>query len=167
MNIPVQPGIELFLLFLLLFAIFWCGIMAFISFIGGWHELAKSFPAEENIFRITSRNEGERFRCASMTMGPKYFPTNYGNCLTIDVSREGIGIRIWPVFRFLHPPLLIPWLQVEGCVRENFLLIFTRTALSLNTQRHALRFSGRAGKAIFEEWLQRVGGSSIDTQATS
>jgi hypothetical protein len=165
MNLPAQPGPELLLLFLLLFAIFWCGVVATISFIGGWHGLAKSFRAEERMFRIANLDEGERFRCASMTMGPKYFPTNYGNCLTIRVSCEGIGIRVWPLFRVLHPPLLIPWHHIERCEREKFLLIFSRTAAYLSNRQNALCFYGTAGEAIFNTWLQRAGANSSDVPA--
>jgi hypothetical protein len=151
---------------LLLFSILWCGIVAFISYIGGWHQLAKSFRAEEKIFRVTNWDKGERFRCASMSMGPKYFPTNYGNCLTIHVSCDGIGITVWPLFRCLHPPLLIPWLNIERCEREKYLLVFSRTAAYLS-DRHPLCFYGRAGKAIYNSWLQRVGAASSVVRATS
>jgi hypothetical protein len=157
MNLPAQPGPELLLVFFLLFAILWCGGIASISVIGGWYGLAKLFRAEERVFRIAEAEEGERFRCASMTMGPKYFPTNYGNCLTVHVSRDGIGIKVWPLFRFLHPPLLISWHHVEKCEREKFFLILSRTAVYLRNRHHSLCFYGSAGKAIYNRWLQQGG----------
>jgi hypothetical protein len=166
MNLPAQLGPELLLLLLLLFSILWCGIVAFISFIGGWHQLAKSFRAEEKVFRVTKGDQGERFRCASMTMGPKYFPTNYGNCLTIRVSCEGIGITVWPLFRCLHPTLWIRWPHVERCERGKYLLVFSRTAAYLSN-RHPLCFYGRAGKAIYNAWLQRVGADASEIHAIS
>jgi hypothetical protein len=166
MNLFAQPGLDPLLRVLLLFPIFWCCVVASISFIGGWHALAKRFRAEEKIFRIAESDDGKRFRCASMTMGPRYFPTNYGNCLTIRVSREGIRIKVWPMFRIFHPPLLIPWPDIESCEREK-LLFFSRTAVYLNGRRHAMRFSGAAGQEIFSAWWQRFGPKSSAVRADS
>jgi hypothetical protein len=37
----------------------------------------------------------------------------YGNCLTVGASPDGFYLAISPLFRFRHPPLLIPWTEVE------------------------------------------------------
>ena len=108
MNVVAAPGVAIALLFLLLSPIFWSGIIAGIAYLGGWHALARHFRLEQTTFRISDAADGKRFRCASMSMGPKNFPTNYGNCLTIRVHSEGIDLKVWPIFRILHPPLRIP-----------------------------------------------------------
>jgi hypothetical protein len=160
MDFPAQVGlaetIGFFVGFVVMFPVFWCCVMAFISFFGGWHALASSFRAEEKIFRIPELNQGKRFRCASLTMGRKYFPINYGNCLTIQISNEGFRNKMWLLLRFLHPLLFIPWRNVERCKREKVLLFFSRTAVYLNNRQHPLRFQGAAGKEIFDVYSQQV-----------
>ena len=38
---------------------------------------------------------------------------NYNNCLTFGAGAEGLFINIFPIFRFRHPPLLIPWSEIK------------------------------------------------------
>jgi hypothetical protein len=167
MNVFAQPGPATAILFFLLFSIIWCCVIAAIACIGGWRELARSFPAEQTTFRISGADDEQRFHYASMSMGPKYFPTNYGNCLTIRVSGEGIDVKVWPMFRVLHPPLRIPWQAIQRCERETFFLAFQRTAICLENQRDAVRFYGAAGKKIFEAWSQQQAPKLSGGRATS
>jgi hypothetical protein len=58
----------------------------------------------------------ERYPAASVPDGQKFSMqyvafrwVEYNGCLTIRVSPEGLYLAIWPLFRFAHPPLLIPW----------------------------------------------------------
>jgi hypothetical protein len=37
----------------------------------------------------------------------------YNNCLDIGADRESLYLAVFPVFRFMHPPLLIPWHQIK------------------------------------------------------
>ena len=167
MNAPVQPDLTLLILCFILFTVIWCGVVGVISFIGGWHGLAKSFRAEETTFRVASLDDELRFRFASMTTGPKYFPTNYGNCLMVHVGGTGIQIAVWLPFRFLHPPLHIPWESVERCEPKRFFLFFPRTVVYLRNRRRPLCFFGRAGKAIFDTWLQQTTSETSPASAAS
>ena len=38
-----------------------------------------------------------------------FFGCNYSGCLSVCVGEDGIGVKVWPLFDVLHPPLLIPW----------------------------------------------------------
>src|SRR5260370_34286822 len=38
---------------------------------------------------------------------------NYKNVLTIGVSQEGLYLAVVSLFRFMHPPLLVPWSEVR------------------------------------------------------
>ncbi len=91
--------------FLPLFVVVWCGIIALLSFKGGWHALAKLYPAQ-------SQTPGESFWFTSMALGVGRAPVTYSNVLFIDLSPEGIGISILLPFRIFHPRLLIPWMAV-------------------------------------------------------
>jgi hypothetical protein len=132
--------------------VFWCLVVASISFIGGWHALAKSYRREESMFRIAGANEGEQFRWASLSMGPPFFPTNYGNCVTVFVGELGIGLQVMPLLRMLHPPLLIPWDAIEKCELDKEMLIFSRVKVEVGVLPHALRIYGRAAQAIESAW---------------
>lgn len=149
MNAPLPLGAEMWLLLLLLG--FWCAIIALVSALGGWHRLARMFPAEQTSFRI-SDPDAARYYFASMSMGPPYFPTNYGSCLTIAVGNAGIELRVALPFRFLHPPLLIPWNAIECCERDRYLWCFQCTRLQLISVPHPLCIYGRAAQDIYDRW---------------
>jgi hypothetical protein len=148
------PGLQP-LPFLLLFLLGWCGITVSISLVGGWHALAKKYRLEKTSFHIEENTGEKRFRCASMAIGPAYFPTHYGNCLTIGVSSRGILLRAWPLLRLMHPPLMIPWSDVEKCEMASEYLIFKRTSIYVCGTTAPLRFYGRAGTEIFSAWSRR------------
>ncbi|MGH9564904.1 MAG: hypothetical protein ACRD4I_02870 [Candidatus Angelobacter sp.] len=40
------------------------------------------------------------------------FIATYGNCLVVGGSSEGLYLAIMALFRFRHPPLLIPWTEI-------------------------------------------------------
>ncbi|WP_254507375.1 hypothetical protein [Anatilimnocola floriformis] len=86
----------------LAFALWWCFIIWVISFIGGWRALAKRFG-------VRQLPPGKKYHLQSAAFSKGGLPCNYGNCLTMIVAEQGLGIAIFPAFRPGHPPLLIPW----------------------------------------------------------
>src|SRR5215467_6210410 len=90
------------------FAVFWLVLTGALSFLSGWRELAKRFRSNETI-------EGERFRFRSAAVGWPAFPVSYGGILFATVGPRGFTLSILFPYRFLHPPLVIPWSQVERC----------------------------------------------------
>jgi CRP-like cAMP-binding protein len=48
-----------------------------------------------------------------MQSGQMRFLTNYNNVLTLGVSPEGLFLASMFLFRFMHPPLLIPWSEIK------------------------------------------------------
>ncbi len=130
--------------FLPLFALAWGVIMALLSFKGGWHALAKLYPAQ-------SQTPGESFWFTSMALGVGRAPVTYSNVLFIDLSPEGIGISILLPFRIFHPRLLIPWMAVDDCKSEKFWL-GTYTAVYLSKPKTRLLFGRRLGKRVNEYW---------------
>ena len=49
---------------------------------------------------------------------------NYGSCLTVVVSPVGLYLRVLPLFRVGHPPLLIPWADLHGLREKKFLWLW-------------------------------------------
>lgn len=124
------------------FAVLWLGISGLLSFAGGWHQLASRFEA-------SSRIDGETFRFASMSLGSGLFPVSYGNCLFITVGRSGVRLSILFLFRFLHPPLFIPWSSVEAVQPEKFWFL-TYTAVRIRGFNKRMLFPKRVGKKLME-----------------
>jgi hypothetical protein len=152
------PNLDWEFLFLAvpLFIGIWSAVLAFVSLIGGWHGLAKLYRREETTFSIGDDRPVEKFGWTSLKMGPKFFPTNYGNCITVSLSDDGIGLRVMPLFRPLHPPLLIPWTSIESCQRGKEIQIFDRAVIQVQGVAHQIRIYGRAARAIERLWTARM-----------
>ena len=48
-----------------------------------------------------------------MQSGQMRWRVNYNNVLTIGVSEEGLYLACMFLFRFMHPPMLIPWDEIK------------------------------------------------------
>jgi hypothetical protein len=97
----------------------WLLVSAIISYIGGWTTLAKRF-------RMKTSFVGERWAGQS---GQMRWLAGYGNCLTLGCNPEGLYLATMPLFRFRHPPLLIPWEEIAISRREILFLSFVRFGL--------------------------------------
>lgn len=150
--LPPLPNWLMSFVWILLWIGLWCLVVAAISLIGGWNALAKSYRRGESTFRIAGQEEGVRFRWASLSMGLPFFPANYGNCVTVFVGEQGIGVNVMPLFRVLHPPLLIPWNAIEKCKLDRWLRVYWRATVNLRDLRYPVCFYGRAGKEISRAW---------------
>ena len=164
MNPPLPPAPDPWLLVVGIVCVvgFWCLVVAMISVIGGWHSLGKTYRAVETIFRIAGGNEGRRFRWASLSMGPRYFPTNYGNCVQVAVDDQGIGLKVWLIFRILHPPLMIPWSAIKHCDLDKLFFFYWRATVWLNDRRQPIRFYGSCAQEIERAWSQQNRSGSTD-----
>ena len=91
---------------ILIFAGLWLFMSAFFSFLSGWSSLASRFRALE-------RPEGIRIRSQVKQIG--LAPENQVTHMV--VSSAGLYLYASIFFRFMHPPLLIPWSSV-GKPRE-------------------------------------------------
>ena len=97
----------------IVFAGFWCFVIFMMSLLGGWAALARNYRAVEI-------PEGKRFLFQSASMGS----VNYGSCLTVVVGSAGLYLKVFPLFRFGHPPLLIPWTDLHDLRERKFLWLW-------------------------------------------
>jgi hypothetical protein len=97
----------------------WLLVSAIISYIGGWTTLAKRF-------RVKPPFTGTKWTGQS---GQMRWIAGYGNCLTVGVSSEGLYFATMPLFRFRHPPLLIPWTEIAVTRRRILFFQFVRFGL--------------------------------------
>lgn len=80
---------------------FWCFVLWALSALGGWNSLAGVYPARE-------RSGGATYYMQTGFVGA----VCYRSCLNFRVSPAGLYLSIVPLFRFAHPPLLIPWSDI-------------------------------------------------------
>ncbi|MEN6331728.1 MAG: hypothetical protein ABFD57_07065 [Smithella sp.] len=90
-------------MFAMSFIPIWLFVCLILSRVGGWKKLAQ-------VYRYDGQFSGNRWRFRSCRMNRF---VNYNNCLTFGAGAEGLYINIFPVFRFHHPPLLIPWSDIK------------------------------------------------------
>ena len=83
--------------------IIWLLVGAINSYAGGWFSLAR-------VYRTRVVFNGARWR---MQSGQMRWLANYNNMLTFGVSRQGLYLASMFLFRFMHPPLLIPWSEIK------------------------------------------------------
>jgi hypothetical protein len=100
--IDANPSALIFL-FPTFAAVLLCTIFFVISRIGGWATLARRFRATEPFYGETWGWQSAKFRgwC------------NYNNCLTVGASQEALYLSVMIPFRLFHPPLMIPWREIE------------------------------------------------------
>lgn len=158
MNFPLPPNLAPWtpVFAAAAFVVFWCTIIAVISVMGGWYRLSRLYPAGDTSFRIEDEHQSRTFRWASLSLGPRLLPTNYGNCVTVVVSDEVVQISVIILFRTLHPPLFIPWSAVRNCSLDRHFMIFTRATVEVAGSTHPLRFYGSCAREIDLVWQSRA-----------
>src|SRR5260370_38204101 len=85
-------------IFPIYFLCLWFLVAATISFVGGWLSLA-------NAYRTRVPFNGTKWR---MQSGQMRWRGNYKNGLALGVSPQGLYLASMFLFRFMHPPLLVP-----------------------------------------------------------
>lgn len=135
--------------FIPVFVVFWLVITGLLSIFGGWYSLSKQFQTSSSI-------DGQRFRFASGSFGRYPFPvTAYGNCLLVTVADTGFRIAIVFPFRFLSPPIFVPW-EAVGAVESRTFLFFKYCVIRLRRGWPAIAIRGAASGAIAEMFARHA-----------
>lgn len=120
------------------FIAIWLLACALIALIGGWTRLAEDF-----------RSEGHA--CPPrVLLGGAYmrFITHYSNVIRISGGSDGLALSVLLPFGFCHPPLLIPWDQIEAQEFKS-LGIFPAMKLLLGRDAHIpLTFYSSAAREV-------------------
>jgi hypothetical protein len=114
-----QHHTALWIIFPLYFLTLWLLVSAIISYIGGWSALARRF-------RLIHPFIGTKWTGQS---GQMRGIAGYHNCLTLGCNLEGLYLSTMPLFRFRHPPLLIPWNEISISQRQILFFRFVRLSL--------------------------------------
>ena len=136
---------------LVAFVVSWLVITGGISVLGGWHGLAARY-AEPDGFDVEPE---QRFRFRSILLRRlPWFPARYRGCVTVSLTPLGCHLAVLVVFRFRHPPLLIPWSAMVRC-EEGSLLGFRWTDVEVRDADPVIRIYASAGAAVAAEWRRQ------------
>jgi hypothetical protein len=142
-GLPILPA-----LFPAFFIGMWLGVASLLSVLGGWRGLSEMYGAPDQ-FRL---QPADRFRARSLQMrGFGIFPVNYSNCITVGVTDQGLYLVPLFLFRFLHPPLLIPWAAITDR-KEGSSLWLHWSELELRGTGTRIRVYGSLGELVESEW---------------
>ncbi|HNW35747.1 MAG TPA: hypothetical protein PKM25_12490 [Candidatus Ozemobacteraceae bacterium] len=109
---------------ILLGFLFFIQLIVFIlSRIGGWKRLADAFPEKPFIPDNTWSWQSLRFNSWC----------GYNTIATVMANREGLRLSLPVLFRCGHPPIVIPWREME--IREEPVLFGFLTAFRLDFPR--------------------------------
>lgn len=135
---PIIPIV----LFIVIFPLFWCGVVYLIANVGGWSQLAKHY-------RYDGTFQGQQWSLQSARFGL----SSYSGVLTVGANWEGLYLRTMFLFRCGHPPLFVPWYDLSvkqaGTVFKSVDFRFQRVpSVRVNlSQKLSERLAGVAGDA--------------------
>jgi hypothetical protein len=128
----------------------WLLVGGIISFVSGWSSLAR-------VYLTTSAFDGAKWRMQSGRM--RWF-VGYNNVLTIGASQQGLYLSVMFFFRFMHPPLLVPWSEIK--VQKEKGWVFEYVTFTLGRELAIpLRIRGTLGMN-----LQHAAGSAWPVEET-
>ena len=149
----VQDWLDKPIVFVFAFVAFWIAIGHLISMIGGWRSLAARYAGDAGQFT------GRRWH---MQSGAMRWTTRYGNVLTIGADSGRMYLAVMVLFRSGHPPLYIPWAEIEIAERRGWIfpyVVFTfksEPGIYLTVSKKlGLQIAREGGRAVAGEhaWL--------------
>lgn len=123
------------------FAILWCIVCYFASFVSGWYSLSKRFRAQSEPY-------GEM-----KTAGPFFYTVymrfwgHYSSIIRMMAASDALYLSVLFLFRIGHPPLRIPWNEIQFGRTTYF--FFPYVVLTLGEQeRIPMRISQRMARNL-------------------
>ncbi len=108
---PVETWLQHNLWVIPIFVVAWGWfLIQSIARISGWSRLAEQYRANQPF-------QGEKWRFQSVQM--RYL-SHYNNCVTFGTDFQGLYIAMMFIVRPGHPPLLIPWEELEIRPKQRF-----------------------------------------------
>lgn len=136
-------------LFVAFFSVYFVGLWllvgAVISFVGGWFSLSK-------LYRTRIPFNGAKWGRQS---GQMRWLVKYNNVLTLGANQEDLYLACMFLFRFMHPPLVIPWSEIK--IRRSKGWLFEYVTFTLGHEltiplRIRARLAGRLRNAAGASW---------------
>jgi hypothetical protein len=127
--------------FCIFFPLLWTGIVMFLSRASGWHGLAQRFACPVAPAGETHSAQSAMFGWA-----------RYKSTVTVTIADQGVHLALFFLFKMGHPPILIPWSEIESAETSSY-LFFKTTRLKLRSGVTIDVWGGSAEplKAAFEK----------------
>jgi hypothetical protein len=130
--------------FLPVFVLGWFLVTGLLAYLSGWVALAARFRADGPV-------DGARFQFSSGSLGRRFLPVSYGNCLFVTVNPQGLRLAIFLPFRFLSPPLYISWKDIDS-MTERRILFFDVVTFTICDSWVLLSLRGAPGRGAKEAY---------------
>ena len=114
----------------------WLLVCTIVSILGGWSALARQFRFDGE-FRGVSRDSQNGQMQASV---------NYWNCMRMGANQEGLYLAVSRLFRFMHPPLLVPWHEIRRGKDQGWIPGGTVTIILGRQQEISLTIPGQTAQ---------------------
>jgi hypothetical protein len=118
--------------FIAYFCALWTVVCIVISLLSGWQSLSRRYHTENN--SSTTINWGS---------GSFRYIVGYHNVLRMRSDADGLYLSVMKLFRLGHPPLLIPWSEIEVLQEGRFLFLRWRTFRLDRTKQIPLTLQGK------------------------
>ncbi len=121
------------------FAVMVTAVTYIISRMSGWVLLSRRFPAAGDFLGESWTWQSARLRgwC------------NYNNCLRIGADPQGLYLAAMAPFRLFHPPLFIPWTEIDAQSGKAFLGFFDTVLLRVGRDEQvSVRLYGKMVRRI-------------------
>jgi hypothetical protein len=136
------------LLFFILFPLLWIGISGILARVSGWTLLAQRFPAG------AQENSGQIRYASALIQQYRILPVTYKGCLFFTIGKEGVYLSVSFLFRFLSPPLFIPWSAIESITEQRH-LFGSYGVIAIRNCPVKILAMGPAGKSLLAAYSSR------------
>jgi hypothetical protein len=127
--------------FAIYFVTLWCFISFLISFMGGWFTLSMHFKKDCEPYGET-KSAGPFFYTVYFRL-----MTHYSSVVRITAAEDALYLSVLILFRVGHPPLRIPWDQVQFSRKKLFWRKYVVLTLG-NEERIPMRISERMARKL-------------------
>jgi hypothetical protein len=124
-----------------IFAALWCFICFLISYISGWFALSMHFQKQTEPYGET-QSAGPLFYTVYMR-----FWGHYSSIIRITAAEDALYLSVFFLFRIGHPPLCIPWSEIQLGNTKFFFRRYIVLTLG-NQERIPLRISVRMANKL-------------------
>lgn len=121
--------------FLIIFPLFWCGIVGLIAYIGGWQKLASDYPAQPSDTAEWKHMTTGWLGGATFSLG------QYKSVLSVGKDGRYIHLKPMILFSMFHPQISIPRIDISREGHGDSL--FSTARLNFANSQVVLRMSGK------------------------
>ncbi len=101
------------------------------------------------LYRSNATVSGKSFSFVSFRLGRSMDAISYNGCVFVRLNAAGIELSVFPLFRFFHPRLFIPWRATSDCKHERHWLV-GYTVVYVSEPAVRMLFRGRLGTEVYE-----------------